>query len=275
MARLFDFVEWDIGSRSRLRSSRWERRWPASFGELSPQRQAGAGRTRDKPLLFVDDITFDEAYEPASADHPCFGAKRRFPHRPQEIDLQLQSREALICRERGVVREAHGCVSDVAQHASMESSHRVGVALISDEFDHSHSVFRLKELETEKLADGRRKFFWLQTWALLSSVHTEPGLRLHDVRVDSQIATALAFRELILVALLNDVVHFLPLILVYTKLGPKIITKGHTSAQQHCPIPKLAAGFALVAPSPETDALGVDLRMVYLRNENPTVEATS
>jgi hypothetical protein len=41
----------------------------------------------------------------------------------------------------------------------MESSHRVGVALISDEFDHSHSVFRLKELETEKLADGRRKFF--------------------------------------------------------------------------------------------------------------------
>jgi hypothetical protein len=61
----------------------------------------------------------------------------------------------------------------------MESSHRVGVALISDEFDHSHSVFRLKELETEKLAE----------------------------RVDSQIATALAAREFILIAVLNDVAH--------------------------------------------------------------------
>jgi hypothetical protein len=39
----------------------------------------------------------------------------------------------------------------------MESPHRVGVALIGDEFDHSHSVFRLKELETEKFAERRWK----------------------------------------------------------------------------------------------------------------------
>jgi hypothetical protein len=44
---------------SDLRSSRWELRWSASFGELSPQRQTGAGRTRDKPLLFVDNLALD------------------------------------------------------------------------------------------------------------------------------------------------------------------------------------------------------------------------
>jgi hypothetical protein len=112
-------------------------------------------------------------------------------------------------------------VSDVTQHASMESSHRVGVALISDGFDHSHSVFRLNELETEKLADGRRKFFWLRTLAMLCSVHIELGLWFCDARVDSQIATALAVRELILGAIFNDVFIFLPLTLVYTRLGPK------------------------------------------------------
>jgi hypothetical protein len=53
----------------------------------------------------------------------------------------------------------------------MERSRRVGVALISDEFDHSHSVFRLKELETEKLAYGRRKLFRRPIWALFDNVH--------------------------------------------------------------------------------------------------------
>jgi hypothetical protein len=67
-------VECDIGSRLRLGSSRWERRWPPSFGELSAQRQAGAGRTRDKPFLLVDDIALDQPDELAGANHPCFGA---------------------------------------------------------------------------------------------------------------------------------------------------------------------------------------------------------
>lgn len=42
----------------------------------------------------------------------------------------------------------------------------------------------------------------------------------HDVRVASQIATPLAFRKLILVAIFNDVFFFLRLALVYTRLGP-------------------------------------------------------
>src|ERR1700720_2869361 len=129
----------------------------ASFGELAAKSHTGAGGTRDQPLPLVQDVAFDEAHEFAGVDNSCFGAKRRLPHRPQKIDLQLHRRETLICRERGVVREAHRCVSDVGQHASMESSGRVGVALISDEFDHSRSVFRLKKIETEKFADRRRK----------------------------------------------------------------------------------------------------------------------
>jgi hypothetical protein len=76
------------------------------------------------------------------------------------------------------------------------------VSLVSDEIDHSYSLFRLQQLETEKLADGRRKFFWLRTWALLGSFR---GLvaRLRDFRLNSQIAIALAIRELILIAIIQ------------------------------------------------------------------------
>jgi hypothetical protein len=38
-----------------------------------------------RALLFVDDIALDEPDEPAGANHPCLGTKRRFPHRPQEM----------------------------------------------------------------------------------------------------------------------------------------------------------------------------------------------
>jgi hypothetical protein len=40
--------------------------------------QASAGRTRDKPVLFVDDIALDEPHEPAGANHPRFRAEHRF-----------------------------------------------------------------------------------------------------------------------------------------------------------------------------------------------------
>jgi hypothetical protein len=45
------------------------------------------------------------------------------------------------------------------------------------------------------------------TWTLLC-VHIQLGLRFRDVRVDSQIPTALAVRELILAEISNDVAHF-------------------------------------------------------------------
>jgi hypothetical protein len=98
--------------------------------------------------LFVDDIALDESDELASANHFSFGAKSRLPYRPKEIDLQLQRRHTLVCLKCGVVGEAHGRVSDVAQHASMEGPGRICVPLIGDEFEYSRPVFRLKQLKT-------------------------------------------------------------------------------------------------------------------------------
>jgi hypothetical protein len=46
-------------------------------------------------------------------------------------------------------------------------------------------------------------------------------LKFPSVRADSQIATALAVRELVFVLVLNYGVHFSALVLVYTRPGPK------------------------------------------------------
>jgi hypothetical protein len=63
------------------RSSRCERWYSASFSQLSAQCQAGAGRTRDKALVFVDDIALNKPNELARANHFRFCAKGRFPYR--------------------------------------------------------------------------------------------------------------------------------------------------------------------------------------------------
>jgi hypothetical protein len=68
------------------------RKWTTSL-EKSHQDQFANGQS-SRDLRVNSNIMNPETY-------PCLGAKRRFPHRPQEIDLQLQGRETLIWRERG------------------------------------------------------------------------------------------------------------------------------------------------------------------------------
>jgi hypothetical protein len=53
-------------------------RYLASFGEPPPQRFTGVGGTRNKPLLLVGDVAFDEAHNFASTNHPRFLAKLCF-----------------------------------------------------------------------------------------------------------------------------------------------------------------------------------------------------
>src|SRR5262249_22213589 len=83
-------------------------------------------------------------------------------------DLKLDSSETLIVSECAAIREAHCCVSDVAQPASMGYSRRVGVAFIGLEFDDSQSLFGLNQFQTEKLADGRGKVLNLRECLFLS-----------------------------------------------------------------------------------------------------------
>jgi hypothetical protein len=149
----------DTGSESYFRSTRTERRWPASLGELSSQGHAGAGRTRDKSLLFVEDIALDKSDEPAGANHARLGAKRRSPYRPQEIDLQLQSRETFILGKSGAVRDAHCRVSYVAKHSAVKHPHRICVPAGGFEFDCGSAASGSSERETKKITDWSGEFF--------------------------------------------------------------------------------------------------------------------
>jgi len=67
------------------------------------------------------------------------------------------------------------------------------------------------------ISSGR--FFSRYVWALFDNVHhLELGLRFHDILVDSQIATDVAVRELV-VLIFNDVPHF--------SIANSCIYKGH------------------------------------------------
>jgi hypothetical protein len=59
------------------------------------QLYASAGSARNQPLLFVKDVAFEEADDPAGRDHFCLSAKPRVPNGPQKIDFQLNGNEAV------------------------------------------------------------------------------------------------------------------------------------------------------------------------------------
>jgi hypothetical protein len=75
------------------------------------------------------------------------------------------------------------------------------------EFDRGSTCPATCDHQTQKLADWSVKFFWRHILALFDNGHRiELSLRFRSVRVDSQIATDLAVRELAVV-IFNDVVH--------------------------------------------------------------------
>lgn len=74
-------------------------------------------------------------------------------------------------------------------------------------------------------------------------VRNELSIQLPGAGTDSQIATALAIRELVFAVIFNEIVIPLPEVLVYTRLGPKKIKReayaGRTSAQRRCQRPNV------------------------------------
>src|SRR6266446_5633519 len=57
-------------------------RYLAPFGERSPHRHTGAGGARDKLLLLVENVAFDEADGLARANNFRLSTKLRLPDRP-------------------------------------------------------------------------------------------------------------------------------------------------------------------------------------------------
>src|SRR5438132_1599686 len=72
-----------------------------------PQRHARARRFRDETALLIGDAALREADRLPALHHAPFGDEQAGPHRPQEIDLQLQRREALAVLERARIGESH------------------------------------------------------------------------------------------------------------------------------------------------------------------------
>src|ERR1700740_2456479 len=76
------------------------------------------------------------------------------------------------------------------------------------------------------------KLFSRHIWAMFDNVHRlDPSLQPLSARVDSQIATDLAVRELVFVFTMNDFVHNLRL----NACMYKIRTKGRSTIIQHAP----------------------------------------
>src|SRR5229473_3720194 len=160
-------------------------RWLASFGEPSPKSHTGARRARDQALLLVKDVAFDEAHNFAGANHPRFRAKRSFPDWPQKVDFQFDGGERLAFCQRAQVGNAHRGICQIAEHSAMKCPHRIRVSPAGFEIDRGSTCPATCDHQTQKLADWSGKFFWrLSLW-------------FRSVRVDSQIATDLAVRELV------------------------------------------------------------------------------
>ena len=99
----------------------------------APQRHARAARARDEAALVVEDVALDEAHGAPALDDLALGAQVRPPHGLHEVDLELERREALAARELRRVGDPHRRVGQIAQHAAVESPHRVGEPLVDVE----------------------------------------------------------------------------------------------------------------------------------------------
>src|SRR6266550_2036048 len=63
--------------------------------------------------VFILHVTLDIAGGFAALDHARFSAKLRLPNRPEEMDVQIHSRERLVLAERAGEGQAHGRVRQI------------------------------------------------------------------------------------------------------------------------------------------------------------------
>src|SRR2546428_12140802 len=111
--------------------TRWLRIPPGQRGRLAllarlaAESHAGAHRTCDEPSFGIRHISLREPDRPPCLDHVSRCDQGAGPERPQEVDLQLESREALAVGEGRRIRHSHSCVRDVAEDAPVQRAHRV------------------------------------------------------------------------------------------------------------------------------------------------------
>ena len=127
------------------------------MGTIASQGHAGAGSARHQALLLVDNVAVDYPDGFPAMNNTGVSFKRRDPYRAQEIYFQLERRETLAVDERTGVSRAHGGVCDVAKHAAVKRTHRIGEFFVGVELDGGLSGSVIRDRETEQVADRRRK----------------------------------------------------------------------------------------------------------------------
>src|SRR4051812_33990776 len=92
------------------------------------QREAGARRLRDQATLLVGDAALRQTDGAAALNDASFRDERAGPERAEEVDLQLERREAFALRERARIGEAHRRIGQRARDTAMQRAHWIRMA---------------------------------------------------------------------------------------------------------------------------------------------------
>jgi hypothetical protein len=107
-------------------------------------------------LCLIGDVALDQSHGATLSDHPAYGAQASFPDRLEKVDLEFKRRERLSVIEIRRIGNPHRGVGNVAEHATVQRTHRVGVRLGSLELDNGFAGFDRDEIKADQAGDRRR-----------------------------------------------------------------------------------------------------------------------
>jgi len=103
----------------------------ATTALVTPQRHTRAGGAGDQRPIGVESIAFDQARRAAGLDHAADGLPPGLPHGFQEVDLELEGGARFPLSQCAGIRHAHSRIGNIAEHATVERSHGIGVLCAS------------------------------------------------------------------------------------------------------------------------------------------------
>src|SRR6266446_2057911 len=137
--------------------------WAKPPSELSPRRPISSERhhcTRNlrNQLVIVSKNVADVSTNLSPYIHR-FGdrATPAIPDRTKEVDLQIDAGEAFVLIQGSRMRRSDRGISDVAQHAAVDRTHRIGMLLgVRNKFHRRSSGTNFDQLKTEGFGDRGR-----------------------------------------------------------------------------------------------------------------------
>jgi hypothetical protein len=129
----------------------------AAASHIASEGHAGGRRTSHKDAFRIRDIAFDHADGFPTLDDSSDGAELFAPDWAQEIDFQLKGGEGFIVVQRGGESDAHGGVRNIAEDATVQRAHGIGVRFAGFEFERGFSRLHSDQAESDELRNWRRR----------------------------------------------------------------------------------------------------------------------